>query len=211
MKKPVTALYSILITGVLLLACAPAPIPAATQETPSTLLPSTVTSLEQPTRTGPENEKLLVEVPSGFKIDFHAEQNNMRIQEMVPDDESVNNWTTLVTVQIFLGMTYTTPEQYQETLTQSWFDACSNSESHPVANGAENGYNFVLWQLFCPLNPITQKVEYAYLKAILGNDSFYFVQVAFRYAPSPDDVTRWINYLNGVQVCDSRIPERACP
>jgi len=175
------------------------------------LLPSTVTSLEQPTRTGPENEKLLVEVPSGFKIDFQAEQNNMRIQEMVPQNESVNDWTTLVTVQIFLGMTYTTPEQYQETLTQSWFEACGNSESHPVANGTENGYNFVLWQLFCPLNPTTQKVEYAYLKAILGNDSFYLVQVAFRYEPSPDDVTQWMNYLKGVHVCDSRIPERACP
>jgi hypothetical protein len=69
----------------------------------------------------------------------------------------------------------------------------------------------VLWQLSCPLNPSTQKVEYTYLKAIQGNDSFYLVQVAFRYEPSDEDVTQWMQYLKQVQVCDTRIPERACP
>ena len=211
--------HLIIITSLLLMACALFASPGTptgnsandTTEIPPTFLPSTVTSLEQPTRTGPEFENLLVDVPPDFKIDYQAEQNNMVINEMVPQNESVNDWTTLVTVQIFLGLVNTTPEQYQETLTQSWFDACANSESYPVANGAENGYNFVLWQLYCPLNPATQKVEYAYLKAIQGNDSFYLVQVAFRYEPSSDDITRWMNYLKGVIVCDSRIPERICP
>ncbi|HET9908252.1 MAG TPA: hypothetical protein VFQ23_16495, partial [Anaerolineales bacterium] len=145
------------------------------------------------------------------KIDFQAEQNNMVISEMVPQSESVDNWSTLITVQIFLGMTNTTPEQYQDTLTQSWFAACQDSASYPVADGTENGYNFVLWQLYCPLNPSTQKVEFTYLKAIQGNDSFYLVQVAFRHEPTSDEITEWMNYLRTVQVCDSRIPESACP
>lgn len=168
---------------------------------------------EQPTETsmGLENENLLAEVPSGFKIDYQAEQNGVVINEMVPEGESVNDWTTLVTVQIFMGMTNTAPEQYQENMTQSWFNACENSESYPVADGEENGYNFMLWQLYCPLNPSTQKVEYAYLKAIQGNDSFYLVQVAFRHEPSSDEITQWMQYLKQVQVCDSRIPEQACP
>ena len=202
-----------------LLSCALLPLPGTpTGEPPEvqdvtspTILPSTVTSLEQPTRSGPEYENLLVEVPPGFKIDYQATQNNMIIHEYVPQTETVENWTTLVTVQIFLGLINTTPEQYQETLTQSWIDACADSESYPVANGDENGYNFVLWQLYCPLNPVTQKVEYAYLKAIQGNDSFYLVQVAFRFEPTEADVTQWMQYLKTVEVCDSRIPERACP
>jgi hypothetical protein len=218
-----TALYLLIITGVFLLACAllsapttptenlPTFVPSTMTRTSPTFFPSTVTSLDQPTRTGPENENLVVGVPAGFKIDFQADQNNMLIKEIVPQNESVNDWSTLVTVQIFLRLINTTPEQYQETLTQSWFDACSNSETYPVANGAENGYNFVLWQLFCPLNPATQKVEYAYLKAIQGNESFYLVQVAFRHEPSNDEITQWMNYFKEVKVCDSRIPERACP
>ena len=211
MNKSTSPLTAIFITSLFLLACALLPIPGTTPAAPPTFFPSTVTSLEQPTRTGPENENLLVEAPSGFKIDYQADQNDLVITEMVTEGESVNDWTTLITVQIFLGLTNTTPEQYQDTLIQSWFDACSGSESYPVADGAENGYNFVLWQLYCPLNPATQKVEYAYLKAIQGNDSFYLVQVAFRHEPSNDEITQWMNYFKEVQVCDSRIPERACP
>jgi hypothetical protein len=161
--------------------------------------------------TGLENENLLAGLPEGFKVDYQAEQNNQTITEMVPEDESVENWTTMVTVQVYLGEKNTTPEQAQDNLTQAWFNACQNSESYPVADGTENGYNFVLWMLYCPLNPSTQQSEYTYLKAIEGNDSFYLVQVAFRHEPSEDEITQWMNYMKEVQVCDSRIDGQTCP
>ena len=170
MKKSTTTLYLIFITGLFILACALLPTPNTTVETPSTYTSSPDLPVEQPTGTGLVNEILLVEVPAGFKIDYQTEQNKLIISEMVPEAETVNDWTTLVTVQIFPGLTNPTPEQYQDSLTQSWFDSCNNSKSYPVADGEENGYNFVLWKLFCPLNPATQKVEYAYLKAIQGNE-----------------------------------------
>lgn len=201
----------ILIGGLFLLACSLLPIPNTKVETLPTSTPEPPMPQATDTGMGLENENLLAEIPTGFKVDYQAKQDNIAINEMVPASESVDDWTTLVTVQIFLGMTGTTPEQYQESMTQSWFNACENSESYPVADGDENGYNFVLWQLYCPLNPVTQKVEYAYLKAIQGNDSFYLIQVAFRNEPSPDEITQWMEYLKKVQVCDSRIPERACP
>ena len=220
MKKSTTTLNVIAITSIFILACSSAYLPSLATTTPQTIItvPAMPTKfLAQPqtgttqTGTGLENENLLAGLPDGFKVDYQAEQGNQTITEMVPEGESVNDWTTLVTVQIFMGMTNTAPEQYQENMTQSWFNACENSESYPVADGEENGYNFVLWQLYCPLNPSTQKVEYAYLKAIQGNDSFYLVQVAFRHEPSSDEITQWMQYLKQVQVCDSRIPEQACP
>ena len=222
MKNSTTTYSLLIITSITLLACYSTTLPSLATATPQNIItvpPMPTEFLTQPqtvaTQTGSgsslENENLLVEVPQGFKIDYQAEQNNIVINEMVPQSESVNDWTTLVTVQIFLGMTNTTPEQYQDSLTQSWFNACSDSESYPVADGTENGYDFVLWQLHCPINLSTQKVEYTYLKAIQGNDSFYLVQVAFRHEPSPDEITQWMNYLRTVQVCDSRIPEQACP
>jgi hypothetical protein len=213
MKKSTLNLIVIFATGLFLLACSLLPIPSTTVNISPTFTPLPELPPEQPTETsmGLENENLLVEIPSGFKIDHHAEQNNVVISELVSKSESVNDWTTLVTVHIFLGLTNTTPEQYQENMTQAWFDACADSETYPVADGDENGYHFVLWQLYCPLNPSTQKVEYTYMKAIDGKDSFYLVQVAFRHEPSNDEITQWMQYLKGVQVCDSRIPDRACP
>ena len=213
MKRSTTTLKVIFVTVLFLLGCAFFPITSTTVETPSTFTPSPTPPPEQPTETGPglENENLLAAIPAGFKIDYQGKENNFVINEMVPQSESVNNWTTLITVEIFLGEKNTTPEQYQQTLTERWFNACSDSESYPVADGEENGYEFVLWQLYCPLNQSTQTMEYTYLKAIQGNDSFYLVQVAFRHEPSSDEITQWMEYLKRVQVCDSRIPERACP
>ena len=211
MKKSAPILSILLAIGVFLLACSLLPLPNTTADTPPTSNPLPTTPPEPPASTGLKNENLLAELPDGFKVDYEAQQNNMTISEMVPSNESVDDWSTLITVQIFMGMTGTTPEQYQENMNQSWFNACADSESYPVANGEENGYRFVLWQLYCPINPATQKVEYAYLKAIQGNDSFYLVQVAFRHEPSNDEITQWMQYMKQVSVCDSRIPEQACP
>ena len=213
MKRSTNSLRGIVIISIFLLACSLLSRAGTTTETSSTLTPAPlIPSIEQPieTRTGLENENLLAEIPEGFRIGYQAEQGNMVINEMVPERESVNTWTTLVTVQIFLGETNITPKQYQETMTQNWFSACPGSESYPVADGSENGYGFVLWQLYCPLNPATQKVEYTYMKAIQGNDSFYLVQVAFRHEPSEEEITQWMKYLREVRVCDSRLPEQAC-
>lgn len=220
MKRSTSPINLIFVTSIFILACSSATLPSLATATPQTIItvPAMPTEfLTQPqtettqTGTGLENENLLTELPKGFKVDYQAEQGNQTITEMVAEDESVEAWTTMVTVQVFLGKTDTTPEQAQDILTKDWFNACANSESYPVADGAENGYDFILWQLYCPLNSSTQKPELTYMKAIQGNDSLYLVQIAFRYEPSDEDITQWTQYLKQVQVCDSRLPERACP
>lgn len=223
MKNSSSNFLLVALASAFLLACYSSSLSILNTPTPHPTLASIpavpTLSITQPGSTEPlaetvgdlQNENLLVEIPTGFKIDYEARQDNMIISEMVSENETVNDWTTLVTVQIFLGLTGTTPEQYQENMTQTWFNACADSEAYPVASGDENGYPFTLWQLYCPINPSTQKVEYAYMKAIQGNDSFYLMQVAFRHEPTPDEVIEWVSYLREVHVCDSRIPERACP
>lgn len=220
MKKITTSISAILMTALFVLACSSMYIPSFATATPQTIItmpPMPTEFLAQPqtgtaqTGSGLENENLLAGLPEGFKVDYHGQENNFVISEMVPEGESINDWTTLVTVEIFLGEKNTTPDQYQQTLTERWFGACENSETYPIADGIENGYKFVLWQLYCPLNRSTQTLEYTFLKAIQGNDSFYLVQVAFRHEPSEEEITHWMNYFKEVQVCDSRIPGRACP
>ena len=61
------------------------------------------------------------------------------------------------------------------------------------------------------MNKDTGKPEMTWMKAIQGKDSFYVVQKAFKFEPADDDVAKWMRYLRGVAVCDSRVPERACP
>ena len=44
-----------------------------------------------------------------------------------------------------------------------------------------------------------------------GNDSLYVVQVALKARPTEQATTRWMDYLRTVGVCDTRLPDRACP
>jgi len=60
-------------------------------------------------------------------------------------------------------------------------------------------------------NPATGKPELTWFKALQGNDNFYLVQKAFKFEPSGEQVTDWVNFLNTVKVCDTRLPDRACP
>jgi hypothetical protein len=68
-----------------------------------------------------------------------------------------------------------------------------------------------VWYENCPLNTATGKPEFTWFKAIEGNDSFYLVQVALNVQPSDEVSTLWMDYLKKVRICDTRLPDRACP
>jgi hypothetical protein len=156
------------------------------------------------------NENLLVAVPPGYKIDFQDKKPNSLMNEMVPVAETVGNWTEMVTVQIFYNMK-ATPDGFVDKMVSGWKSACPGASSSAIASGPENGYPAGVWLLNCPKNPATGKPEITWVKAMQGNDSFYVVQKAFKFRPSNDEVAQWMRYLRSVAVCDSRLPDRACP
>lgn len=158
-----------------------------------------------------KDENLLQNLPSGYKVDFQTRQGNMLITEMVPQAETVKNWTEMVTTQVFLGLKNATTEKFQEFMTKSWLASCKDSSVAHITKGEENGYPFSIWLQACPLNQASGKPEMTWFKAIKGNDSFYVVQKAFRFEPSNEQVVQWMKYFHSVTVCDSRLPDRPCP
>jgi hypothetical protein len=157
-----------------------------------------------------QNENLLVTMPQGFKVGFQDRKNNIQISEMVPSNETVQNWTEMVTVQIFFGLK-TTPGAFKDRIAKGWASACPGGGAHPVSSDAENGYPALIWVLSCERNPATGKPEITWFKAVQGNDSFYVVQKAFRFEPGQEQMTKALAYLGSVTVCDSRRKDRACP
>ncbi|MGQ2978810.1 MAG: hypothetical protein ACT6Q9_03835 [Polaromonas sp.] len=154
---------------------------------------------------------LLRGLPTGYKIDFEDRKGGMVMTEMVPQAESVKNWTEMLTTQVFLGLKTATPSAMQAHMQQAWAATCKGAEFATVASGQENGYPFAVWIQACPLNPSTGKPEHTFLKAIQGNDSFYLVQRAYKASPTSDQVTAAMQHLRAVKVCDSRLPDRPCP
>jgi hypothetical protein len=157
-----------------------------------------------------QNENLLVTMPDGYKVGFRDRNGQRLISEMVPSGESVENWTEMLTVQIFYDMK-STPEQFRQRMTKLWADKCKGAQSNPVGQGNERGYPVAVWIQICPKNPDTGKTEFTILKAIGGKDSFYVVQKAFRFKPDKAQIQQWSRFLRDVYVCDTRVAGRACP
>lgn len=82
------------------------------------------------------NENILIVVPPGYKIDFQDRKPRMLMNEMVPQGETVNNWTEMVTVQIFCNLK-TTPDQFVSKLASGWTASCSGA-SGLTSNAPEN-------------------------------------------------------------------------
>ena len=157
------------------------------------------------------NENLITTAPAGYHVGFRNKGDDGLITEWVPAGETVENWTEMVTVQVFYHLKES-PEAFMSDLEARWQKGCPGADKAlPIANAVENGYPTLVWLLSCPQNPASGKVEITWFKAVQGNDSFYVVQKAFKFAPSKEQITRWVGYLKAVHVCDSRQSERACP
>ena len=157
------------------------------------------------------DENLITMAPPGYQVGFQDKNAQRQIVEWVPAGETVDNWSEMVTVQIFHGLKVT-PDAFMRDLEKRWVASCPGAvPAHTIANVVENGYSSLVWLLDCPKNPATGKPEITWFKAVQGNDSFYVVQKAFKFAPSKEQVTQWVGYLKAAHVCDSRLPDRPCP
>ncbi|MBN9514849.1 MAG: hypothetical protein J0H97_15695 [Alphaproteobacteria bacterium] len=157
-----------------------------------------------------KNENLLVGLPQGFKVGFSEQRNGMNMQEWVPSNETVQNWTEMVTVQVFLNRTDLDPVKFLTTLQQQWAGACKGSNATSVATSRVNGYLSASMLLRCPLLTSTGKPETTMVKTIKGNDSFYVVQRAVRAIPTSAQLEQTKKYLDGVSLCDTRLPAHPC-
>ena len=157
-----------------------------------------------------KDENLLVAMPAGFKVGYQGSANGILMQEWVPANETVQNWTEMVTVQVFLNRKDLDPAQFLVTMEKQWVGACKGSTATPTVTSQANGYPSATTLLRCPLLAASGKPETTMLKAIKGNDSFYLVQRAVRSLPTPAQLERTKQYLDGVSVCDTRRPAHPC-
>jgi hypothetical protein len=158
-----------------------------------------------------QGENLLVSMPAGFKSDYQSTRDGMSIQEWVPEGETVQNWSEMVTVQVFQNRRDLDPRAMLDSIQRGWLKACTGSAAAPIVTGKTNGYDTATMVLRCPLNGETGKPETTAFRAIRGRDSFYMIQRAVRSVPDAGRLERMEAYLGGVGVCDTRSAPSPCP
>lgn len=155
-------------------------------------------------------ETLLVSPPDGFKVGWQKKDERLQMVELVPSEESVENWSEMITVQIFFGARRVDPGNALNQVRVGWTTACPGGNGDISEARMDGGYPVATARMACPLNPKTGKPETAWMKAIAGNDSLYLVQRAVRAAPSTDQDKTATDYLATVRVCDPRRADQFC-
>jgi hypothetical protein len=158
------------------------------------------------------DENLLTPLEDGFKVASQGRNGQIGGSEMVPQDETVQVWTRMVTSQTFFGRSHADPDGIPGGMAKSWPQACPGGSGQRIEKGTENGYATSLWAFRCPLNPQTGKPENMWMKVISGADALYDVQYAYRRAYADDMAAQATAFLKRVKVCDTRDPaNHPCP
>jgi hypothetical protein len=161
---------------------------------------------------GFQDENLLAPIPQGFQLGDQGHSGpGSDIAEYIPKGETVNEWSRMVTVQIFHNLKAFDPDRFAETIRDRGPASCPGEQGVQVKHGQERGYTFTLWLFTCPLNPQTGKPETFYDKLISGADALYSVQYSFRSTLPREAVSSTMAFLDRVSVCDTRLPDRPCP
>jgi hypothetical protein len=155
-------------------------------------------------------ENLLFAPPKDFKIGYQSNHDNRMMTEWVPTAETVQDWTQMLTVQIFRGATVDAAT-FLQGVGKRYMDACPGTTAKGVFTGQINGYVVSMLLLQCPKNPGTGKPETTAFRVIKGKDALYSVQHAWRAVPSAQDVDAAMHALAKVTVCDTRVAAHPCP
>lgn len=80
------------------------------------------------------------EPPKDFKIGYQTQQNGMIMVELVPQKQTVDNWTQMITLQSMAGAN-PGAEGFRNNMANLWQNACPKSSFNPIIEGEENGYS----------------------------------------------------------------------
>jgi hypothetical protein len=155
-------------------------------------------------------ENLLFSPPKEFKVGYQSNRDNRLMTEWVPATETVEDWTQMLTVQIYRGASVDAAA-FLQGVGKRYMGACPGTTAKGIFTGQINGYVVSMLVLKCPTNPGTGKPETTAFRVIKGNDALYSVQRAWRSVPSDQELDDATHALAKVTVCDTRAADHPCP
>jgi hypothetical protein len=158
----------------------------------------------------PDTERLMFSPPKDFKIGFESHRGNSRMTEWVPVGETVDNWTQILTVQIYRGAEVSAAA-FLQGVGKLYMDACPDTAAKGIFTGEANGYVVSMLLLKCPKNPKIGQPESTAFRVLKGSDAIYSVQRAWRAIPSDQEVDEVMHFLATVTLCEPGSAVHPCP
>ena len=158
-----------------------------------------------------QGENLLFSPPDGYQIGYTNNNNDIYIQEWIPDGQNIKDWSEMLTIQVLFNYPIGDLDYFVNKFIGMIVAVCEDGRGLTITDGAEYGYLFNYFMTICGKNPNTQKPEFTMVKAISGNDALYIVQKAWRYEPTDIQMQDWSNLVSQVFLCDTRNKSAPCP
>lgn len=147
----------------------------------------------------------------GFVMGFTDGNARGAIAEQVPEGETVERWTRMVTTQRFTGLASTSkPIDYLGYIARSLPLSCRGAVASTPRELTVSGRPAAEMRADCPRNPQTHLPETFLILAIAGPRDMHVKQVAWRYVPSPEDIAWADTYLGSIAFCPPMSTEPAC-
>jgi hypothetical protein len=157
-----------------------------------------------------DTEKLLLKPPKGFKIVADASNDRESTTVLVPNADSVADWSEQITAQTLYRQAGQSPEAYRQTAETMASAKCPDVRVERLKQGTENLYPMAMWSTTCPHAKDGGKPETTWWKAVQGRENFYLVRTTARFEPSPKQRKAWSKFFDATRVCDSRVPGQRC-
>lgn len=142
--------------------------------------------------------------PPGYKVAYQA-KNSMGLNlEMIPENESLDQWTEMFSVQIIRNIGGEPLTSFLAFMKAKWADMCPCGSTETVERGREQGQPTLLWVHKCSHAKYpgqhTGKPENTWVKAVLSSSNVVLVQKAFKFEPSAESVAFWLDFLRNLRV-----------
>ena len=143
---------------------------------------------------------MLSKIPEGYKVAFENKSHMGSILEMIPEAESLSEWTEMLTVQVFRNTMGWTLSGFRAGMEELWTNMCPCGSTEIIARGRQQLHPTLIWSHACPLNKNTGKPENTWFKGAIRDGKVIVVQKAFKFQPSAEAVAFWIDFLKEIRV-----------
>ncbi len=147
-------------------------------------------------------ERLVQARPAGFVVGHSVSAPEASVEERIPQGESVQRWTRMLTTQRFGGAALRMrPEQLLQTMANGLGSGCPGGKAGPIRALTVAGRPAAEFRADCPRNPAHGQSESFFARAIAGAADLHIVQVAFRRVPTAADAAFARKHLDSVALC----------
>lgn len=178
----------------------------------------------------PAGEVFFATPPEGWVLGFSHKDKAKRHEEYIPAGQRVQNWTEMVTVQVFYGLGTQAKGNldlrgYVLFIAKNTEEKCRETKVEPPLMSRVGSHESATIAIVCkdpdrtkyPPQAVMKNYEFLMLRAIQGRDALYVVQRAWhddteRDAPLSSSATlkEWGAFFNRIEICDARDPAPVC-